>query len=86
MTLADVLVDIRKQLLEAKSREQGEMLFVALSQLRETCDAKGNETQCEIIVDLLDTARDVATGIVGKSQIPSIDMIEAAFAPSNKTS
>jgi hypothetical protein len=86
MTLADVLIDVRKQLIEPKSGEQGEMLFVALSQLLETCYERGTETQCAIIVDLLDTARDVAMGVVGKSQIPSENDIQVAFVPSSKAS
>ena len=84
MTLNDLLLALRQRLLavmEEKNRQGAEDLFVTLSTLREISYATNDERLTALIVDLVDAARDVAMGVEGKNQIPSIDDIQAVLPP-----
>jgi hypothetical protein len=89
MTFYELLLSLRKRLLTAQeegNRQDAEDLFVTLSTLREISYEKRDEQLTSLIVDLVDSARDVAMGVRGKSQIPSPDDIAALFPPTEKAS
>jgi hypothetical protein len=89
MTLFEVLIDIRAILLvalETKNRDMAEAAFVTLSMLRDSAYERKAEQQAIVIVDMLDSARDIVGGVYFKAQIPSISDIRAAFIPSQEAS
>ncbi len=83
MTLLEVLVSIRQQLLQCideNNRQEAEQLFTALAVLREISYQSPNRELTGIIIDLLDSARDVAMGVSWKSTIPTVEQLQAAFS------
>jgi hypothetical protein len=90
MTLFDILCLIRARLLNLIAQNnpnEAEELFTTLSVLRELSYEGKNEALTMVIVDLLDSARDIATGLRGsKSAIPSVENIRAVFTPSSEAS
>jgi hypothetical protein len=89
MTFYELLLSLRKRLIDAQNlgnRQDGEDLFVTLAMLQEISYEKQNEALTSLIVDLLEAARDVAMGVLGKSQIPSIEDIAGLFPPTEKAS
>lgn len=89
MTLYDVLIDIRANLvlaLETKDRERADQAFSTLATLRDSAYERNAEQQATVIIDLLDVARDIVGGVFFKAEIPSIEAIQNAFPPSQEAS
>jgi hypothetical protein len=80
---------LRQRLLDAERdehRQLGEELFSTLNMMCEISYEKQNEALTNVITDLMDAARDVAMGVKGKSEIPTIEDIQAVFPPAEKAS
>jgi len=89
VTLADVLLSLRSRLLQASDdndAELAETLFITFSVLQDISYEYKNESTTSLIVDLVDSARDVASGVKGKLEIPTVEQIQAQFPPATKSS
>jgi hypothetical protein len=89
MTLCDVMIDIRAKLLlaiETKDRDMADTAFVTLSMLRDSAYERKAEQQAIVIVDMLDSVRDIVGGVYFKAALPSINDIRAAFPYSQEAS
>jgi|GEM_PF-2184930 len=89
MTLLDFLLSLRQHLLDAlknQDRQSAEDIFITLSMLRDISYERQNEIFTSVIVDLVDSARDIASGVQGKSDIPTEETIQALFPPQTKAS
>ena len=89
MSYYELLLSLRQRLLNAmanQDRETADDLFTTLSMLREVSYESRDEALTNVIVDLVDAARDVVMGVKGKSQIPSIEAIQAVFPQNQKAS
>ncbi len=89
MTLGYVMLSLRRRLLdvmESNNRQSAEEIFITLSTLREVSYEQQNESLTALVVDLVDSARDVASGVKGKAVIPTVEEIQAQFPPVTKSS
>jgi hypothetical protein len=89
MSYYELLLSLRQRLISAmanQDRNTADDLFTTLSMLREVSYETNDEALTGLIVDLVDAARDVVMGVKGKSQIPSIEAIQAVFPPNQKAS
>lgn len=89
MTYYQLLLSLRQRLINAfanQDRESADDLFTTLSILREVSYETDDDALTSIIVDLVDAARDVVMGVKGKSQIPTIEAIQAVFPANQKAS
>ncbi len=86
MTFTELMCLLRQRLLQIRdedNRKEAHELFIAFSVLREVSYEVGNEELTGLIVDLVDSARDVAMGIRGKSHIPSVETIKLICSAKN---
>ena len=82
LTLAMLLLNIRTRLLEARDKQDRELLLElksALTLLREASYESGDTKAIAVLVALEDAARDGLQGVPWKSDIPSKDQMTAAF-------
>ena len=89
MTLLDFLLSLRQRLLiamDSNNRQSAEEIFITLSTLRDVSYEQENEELTSLIVDLVDSARDIASGIRGKSEIPTVKNIQSLFPSATKSS
>jgi len=89
MTLLDFMLSLRQRLLdsmEESNQQLAEEIFITLSTLREASYEQQNESLTALIVDLVDSARDAASGVKGKLEIPTVEQIQAQFPPATKSS
>ena len=87
MTLLDVLLILRDRLqiaYEKNQRSDGELLMIIFDRLTEISYAQDNRALTGILVDLTDTARDVAMGVRGKAVMTKIEDIQAVFATTSR--
>lgn len=89
MTLADVLLSLRIRLMQTMNndnRQSAEEIFITLSTLRDISYERQDENLTSLIVDLVDSARDIASGVKGKLTILSAEQIQAQFRSATKSS
>ena len=83
LTLASLIQNLRAQLLEARERQDGDLLLelkTAFTLLREASYESEDAQAITILVALEDAARDGLLGVPWKSDIPSVDTVSAAFS------
>lgn len=89
MTLRDFLLSIRERLIDAANSNQAQVaedIFITVFMLRDISYERHDEELTSLIVDLVNAARDLASGVKGKMEIPSIEDIEVLFPPASKAS
>jgi hypothetical protein len=89
MTYYELIISLWQRLLDAErdgSRKLGEELFSTLNMMCGISYEKQNEALTNVITDLMDSARDVAMGVKGKSEISSMEDIQSVFPPTEKAS
>jgi hypothetical protein len=87
MEMVDVVAFLRQNLLKAveqKNRDELANLKIAFSLLVEASYEKNDSETTAILVKLEDAARDGVMGVSWKSDIPSVEMINAVFATQNE--
>lgn len=89
MTYYELLISLCQRLLNAEkdeNRQLAEELFSTLNMMCEISYEKQDEALTNVITDLMDSARDVAMGVRGKSEMPTIEDIQAVFPSIEKAS
>lgn len=80
-TLRDLLLSLRRSLLNARERQDRKILLdltITFGRLVEEAYGSKDETMIGILVTLEDAARDGAMGVNWKSVVPSEQLIEEA--------
>jgi hypothetical protein len=83
MTLLDILLQMREKLLSLKAHhnaKEAQELFAALVLLREISYMNPNRDITNMIIALLEVARDMVMGVSWKSSIPTVEQLEAVFS------
>lgn len=66
--------------MQNNNRDEANQLFTTLAVLREISYQSPNRELTGVIIDLLDSARDVAMGVSWKSTLPTVEQLQAAFS------